>query len=134
MSRHLVVEVKERDLQEYIDKLDSKGWAVMDIEPSNKVNYCSLGIGAIGIIIAALTAMKVIPHDVAKYCAVVIGLAFFSTFGITSTSMYTVVSEYIGNDEYIDITPFDDTDDKFVKNENYVEKTDKAGNGDEVTD
>lgn len=31
--------------------------------------------------------------------------------------MYTVVSEYIGNDEYIDITPFDDTDDKFVKNE-----------------
>ena len=30
MSRHLVVEVKERDLQEYIDKLDSKGWAVMD--------------------------------------------------------------------------------------------------------
>ena len=33
MSRHLVVEVKERDLQEYIDKLDSKGWAVMDIEP-----------------------------------------------------------------------------------------------------
>lgn len=128
MSRHLVVEVKERDLQEYIDKLDSKGWAVMDIEPSNKINYCSLGIGAIGIIIAALTAMKVIPHDVAKYCAVVIGLAFFSTFGITSTSMYTVVSEYI------DITPFDDTDDKFVKNENYVEKTDKAGNGDEVTD
>lgn len=82
----------------------------MDIEPSNKINYCSLGIGAIGIIIAALTAMKVIPHDVAKYCAVVIGLAFFSTFGITSTSMYTVVSEYIGNDEYIDITPFDDTE------------------------
>lgn len=77
MSRHLVVEVKERDLQEYIDKLDFKGWAVMDIEPSNKINYCSLGIGAIGIIIAALTAMKVIPHDVAKYCAVVIGLAFF---------------------------------------------------------
>lgn len=134
MIRHLVVEVKERDLQEYIDKLDSKGWAVMDIEPSNKINYCSLGIGAICIIIVALTAMKVIPHDVAKYCAVVIGLAFFSTFGITSTSMYTVVSEYIGNDEYIDITPFDDTDDKFVKNENYVEKTDKAGNGDEVTD
>ena len=93
-----------------------------------------LEIGAICIIIAALTAMKVIPHDVAKYCAVVIGLAFFSTFGITSTSMYTVVSEYVGNDEYIDITPFDDTDDKFVKNENYVEKTDKAGNGDEVTD
>ena len=110
MSRHLVVEVKERDLQECIDKLDSKGWAVMDIEPFNHNNYCSLGIGAIGIIIATLTAMKVIPHDVAKYCAVVIGLAFFSTFGITSTSMYTVVSEYIGNDEYIDITPFDDTD------------------------
>ena len=37
MSRHLIVEVKERDLQEYIDKLDSKGWAVMDIEPSNRL-------------------------------------------------------------------------------------------------
>ena len=78
MSRHLIVEVKERDLQEYIDKLDSKGWAVMDIEPSNKINYCSLGIGAIGFIIVALTAMNVIPHDVAKYCAVVIGLAFWN--------------------------------------------------------
>ena len=110
MSRHLIVEVKGRDLQEYI------------------------GIGAIGVIIVALTAMKIIPYDVAKYCALVVGLAFFSTFGITSTTMYTVVSEYVGNDEYIDITPFDDTDDNLVKNDNYVEQPDKAGSGDEVTD
>lgn len=36
MCKHLVVYVKASQLQEFIDLLDSKGWAVMDVEPRTK--------------------------------------------------------------------------------------------------
>lgn len=119
MKNHLVISVKERDLHEFIGKLDSKGWTVMDIEPTTRINYFSLGIGAIAIIIASLCFMGFISTTIAIYIGIILGILFLSTSGFSSVVMYTVVCEYIGNDEYIDVTPFDDTDDNFIKNENY---------------
>lgn len=120
MRNHLVITVKEHDLHEFITKLDTKGWAVMDIEPTTRVNFVSLAIGAVGFIIAALNMLKIIPNDIAIYCGIFLAIAFFSTLGCSFVTSYTVVCEYVGDDEFIDITPFDDTDDNFIKNENYV--------------
>ncbi|MCM1309371.1 MAG: hypothetical protein NC223_12290 [Butyrivibrio sp.] len=36
MCKHLVVYVKASELQEFVDLLDSKGWAVIDVEPRTK--------------------------------------------------------------------------------------------------
>ncbi len=37
MCKHLVVYVNASELQEFIDMLDSKGWAVIDVEPRTKL-------------------------------------------------------------------------------------------------
>lgn len=120
MNRHLVVYVKNDDIQEFIAKLDSKGWAVMDIEPTTRINYFSIGIGALGIVLASLITFIDIPLKLVIFLASILGIAFLSTLGISSVINYAVVCEYVGNDEMIDMTPFDDTDDVFEKNENYV--------------
>lgn len=126
MRNHLVISVKERDLHEFICKLDSKGWAVMDIEPTTRVNYFSLIIGAIGIIIAGFNMMGLIPNAIAISIGIFLGIALLSTLGFSFVATYTVVCEYVGDDEFIDITPFDDTDDNFIKNENYVASEEKS--------
>lgn len=120
MRNHLVISVKERDLHEFITKLDTKGWAVMDIEPTTRVNYFSLIFGAIGLIVASFYMMGFIPGSIAIPIGIFLGIALLGTLGFSFVVSYTVVCEYIGDDEFIDITPFDDTDDNFIKNESYV--------------
>lgn len=119
MRNHLAVYVKERELQEFINKLDSKGWAVIDMEPANRINWYSIITGAIGIIIASLNFWNIISCNVAINVGIILGIILLSTLSLSRVTEYMVVCEYIGNEEYIDVTPFDDTDDEFIKNENY---------------
>ncbi len=126
MNRHLVVYVKSKDLQEFIEKLDSKGWAVMDIEPKTRINFVSIIVGIIGAICVMLHSFDVINDKIAPYVGAFVLIAFLASLGFSFVHSYTVICEYTGNDEYIDMTPFDDTDDEFVKNESYDPSINKS--------
>lgn len=119
MKRHLVVYVKTNDLQEFIEKLDSKGWTVIDAEPKAKVNYVAPCVGIVSIIFIILAFLKVIAHEYIPYIASILSVIMIGSLGFTFTYSYTLICEYTGNDELIDLTPLDDTDDNFAVNDEY---------------
>lgn len=133
MRRHIVVYVKSRDLQAFIEKLDSKGWAVMDIEPKTRINVGTIVMGLISAICIMLHVLHAIDNKVAPYIAAFLIVGLIVSFAFSFVVSYTVVCEYIGNDEYIDMTPYDDTDNDFVKNDFYVPTDDAEQNNTEAS-
>ena len=131
MVNHLVVYVKANLLPELIQKLDSKGWSVIDVEPSTHMNYLTFAVFLLELIAGVIVSIMDKWHTFSDSTIILIGIAAIGTLiaslGFRSTYQYTVICEYVGNDEYMDMTPFDDTDDVFKKNENYqAEEADDA--------
>lgn len=121
MNKHLVVYVRPNNMQEFIDKLDSKGWAVMDIEPSSHICIGTIFVTVLSCLYAAIiTLIGIWTDKLLIGSAIAITIALIVSLGFKSTYMYTLICEYVGNDKLIDMTPFDDNDDNFVENENYV--------------